>query len=134
MSKDADASPEQLAITEINTGILAGTEGWFSMHSFGHVDRDNKQGEYYLTDIVGKADLDGIPVTGIDGRVPEEVMGVNDRAQLAQLERYYQRGLANELMGHGVAVMDPARLDIRGRLEAREGIASSTSASYSRAT
>ena len=115
--EDADATAEQLAITEINTGILAAPKAILDA-LLGTLNRDNKQGEYYLTDIVGKAELDGIPVTGIDGRVPEEVMGVNDRAQLAQLERYYQRGLAHELMGHGVAVMDPARLDIRGRLKA----------------
>ena len=115
--EDADATAEQLAITEINTGILAAPKAILDA-LLGTLNRDNKQGEYYLTDIVAKADLDGIPVTGIDGRVPEEVMGVNDRAQLAQLERYYQRGLAHELMGHGVAVMDPARLDIRGRLKA----------------
>ena len=115
--EDADASPEQLAITEINTGILAAPKAVLDA-LLRTLDRDNKQGEYYLTDIVGKAERRAIAVTGIDGRVPEEVMGVNDRAQLAQLERYYQRGLANELMGHGVAVMDPARLDIRGRLKA----------------
>ena len=115
--EDADASPEQLAITEINTGILAAPKAVLDA-LLRTLDRDNKQGEYYLTDIVGKAERRGIAVTGIDGRVPEEVMGVNDRAQLAQLERYYQHGLANELMGHGVAVMDPARLDIRGRLQA----------------
>ena len=115
--EDADATAEQRAITEINTGILAAPRAVLDA-LLRTLDRDNKQGEYYLTDVVGKAEVDGIPVAGIDGRVAEEVMGVNDRAQLAQLERYYQRGLANELMGHGVAVMDPARLDIRGRLKA----------------
>ena len=115
--EDADATAEQLAIAEINTGILAAPKAVLDA-LLGTLDRDNKQGEYYLTDIVAKAERDGIPVTAIDGRVPEEVMGVNDRAQLAQLERYYQRGLAHELMGQGVAVLDPARLDIRGRLSA----------------
>ena len=115
--EDADATADQKAITEINTGILAAPKAVLGT-LLETLDRDNKQGEYYLTDIVGKAVARGIDVTGIDGRVPEEVMGVNDRVQLAHLERYYQRGLANELLRQGVAVMDPCRLDIRGRLKA----------------
>lgn len=115
--EDADATAEQRAITEINTGILAAPKAVLGT-LLETLDRNNKQGEYYLTDIVGKAELRGIAVTGIDGRVPEEVMGVNDRVQLAHLERHYQRGLANELMRQGVAVMDPSRLDIRGCLKA----------------
>ena len=114
--EDADATADQKAITEINTGILAAPKAVLGT-LLETLDRDNKQGEYYLTDIVGKAVARGIDVTGIDGRVPEEVMGVNDRVQLAHLERYYQRGLANELLRQGVAVMDPSRLDIRGRLK-----------------
>ena len=115
--EDADATAEQRAITEINTGILAAPKAVLGT-LLGTLDRNNNQGEYYLTDIVGKAAARGIAVTGIDGRVPEEVMGVNDRVQLAHLERHYQRGLAVELMRQGVAVMDPSRLDIRGRLKA----------------
>lgn len=115
--EDADATAEQQAITEINTGILAAPKAVLET-LLKSLDRNNKQGEYYLTDIIGKAEARGIAVTGIDGRVPEEVMGVNDRVQLAHLERHYQRGLAVELMRQGVAVMDPSRLDIRGRLKA----------------
>ena len=115
--EDADATAEQRAIAEINTGILAAPKAVLGT-LLETLDRNNKQGEYYLTDIVGKADARGIAVAGVDGRVPEEVMGVNDRVQLAHLERYYQRGLADELMRQGVAVMDPSRLDIRGRLKA----------------
>ncbi|MCY3811377.1 MAG: bifunctional UDP-N-acetylglucosamine diphosphorylase/glucosamine-1-phosphate N-acetyltransferase GlmU [Gammaproteobacteria bacterium] len=115
--EDADATAEQRAITEINTGILAAPKAVLGT-LLETLDRNNNQGEYYLTDIVGKAEARGIAVTGIDGHVPEEVMGVNDRVQLAHLERYYQRGLADELMRQGVAVMDPSRLDIRGRLKA----------------
>ena len=115
--EDADATAEQQAITEINTGILAAPKAVLET-LLKTLDRNNNQGEYYLTDIIGKAEARGIAVTGIDGRVPEEVMGVNDRVQLAHLERHYQRGLAVELMRQGVAVMDPSRLDIRGRLKA----------------
>jgi len=113
--EDADATAEQQAIKEINTGILAAPKAVLET-LLKTLDRNNKQGEYYLTDIIGKAEARGIAVTGIDGRVPEEVMGVNDRVQLAHLERHYQRGLAVELMRQGVSVMDPSRLDIRGRL------------------
>ena len=115
--EDADATAEQRAITEINTGILAAPKAVLGT-LLETLDHNNNQGEYYLTDIVGKAEARGIAVTGIDGHVPEEVMGVNDRVQLAHLERHYQRNLAVDLMRQGVAVMDPSRLDIRGRLEA----------------
>ena len=90
----------------------------FSSKLVKSLDRNNKQGEYYLTDIIANAAASGTTVTGIDGRVPEEVMGVNDRAQLARLERYYQRRLADELMAQGVTLMDPDRIDIRGHLSA----------------
>ena len=115
--EDADANTEQRAITEINTGILAAPKAVLGA-LLETLDRNNEQGEYYLTDIIAKAEARGIAVTGVDGCVPEEVMGVNDRVQLAHLERHYQRGLAHELMRQGVAVMDPARLDIRGRVRA----------------
>ena len=115
--EDADASPDERAITEINTGILAAPKPVLEK-LVKALDRNNKQGEYYLTDIIAKAAASGTAVTGIDGRVPEEVMGVNDRAQLARLERYYQRRLADELMAQGVTLMDPDRIDIRGHLRA----------------
>ena len=115
--EDTDATAEQQAIKEINTGILAAPKAVLET-LLKTLERNNKQGEYYLTDIIGKAQARGIAVTGIDGHVPEEVMGVNDRVQLAHLERHYLRGLAVELMRQGIAVMDPSRLDIRGRLKA----------------
>ena len=115
--EDADATAEQRLTAEINTGILAAPKATLQ-RLVETLDRDNRQGEYYLTDIVAKADADGIPVTGVDGRVAEEVMGINDRLQLAALERYCQRRQADELMRQGVTLMDPGRLDIRGRVTA----------------
>lgn len=115
-----DASEQQLAINEINTGILAVHAGrlrsWLAK-----LDNDNIQGEYYLTDIVALAVADGVKVSTVTpaSKLGEmEVMGVNDRVQLSQCERYYQRMNAEELMQQGVTLRDPARFDLRGELTA----------------
>ena len=114
-----DASPAQKAITEINTGILAAPRGRLAA-LLASVTADNDQGEFYLTDVVALAAARSIPVAGLPAPVPEEVMGVNDRAQLAHLERHWQRAEAERLMAQGVTVIDPSRLDIRGRVTAGE--------------
>ena len=110
-----DASDEQRAITEINSGILAAPthllRSWLNQ-----VTPNNKQGEYYLTDIVGLAVADGVAVHGILAADENEVMGVNDRAQLAEAERLFQRRQTESLMAQGVSFADPARVDIRGSL------------------
>ena len=110
-----DASDEQRAITEINSGILAAPthllRSWLNQ-----VTPNNKQGEYYLTDIVGLAVADGVAVHGILAADENEVMGVNDRAQLAEAERLFQRRQTESLMAQGVSFADPARVDIRGTL------------------
>ncbi|MFC1602987.1 bifunctional UDP-N-acetylglucosamine diphosphorylase/glucosamine-1-phosphate N-acetyltransferase GlmU [Pseudomonadota bacterium] len=110
-----DASIEELRISEINTGFLVATKtkltDWLS-----RLDNDNAQKEYYLTDIVELAVADGVEVKVAQPSVPTEVMGVNDRCQLAQLERYYQLKQAEELMRTGVALIDPSRFDLRGEL------------------
>jgi len=112
-----DASEEQLRIREINTGFLAAPagllRGWLSK-----LDNSNVQGEYYLTDIIAMAATDGIPVESASAADEFEILGVNDRVQLASLERSYQRRLANQLMCAGVTLADPARIDIRGELVA----------------
>ncbi|MEY6431203.1 bifunctional UDP-N-acetylglucosamine diphosphorylase/glucosamine-1-phosphate N-acetyltransferase GlmU [Thioalkalicoccus limnaeus] len=110
-----DASAEEQAIDEVNTGILiadrARLNDWL-----GRIGTANAQREYYLTDVIGLAVEDGVAVATTAPARHEEVAGVNDRIQLAQLERLYQRRLAEDLMRDGVALADPARLDIRGRL------------------
>ena len=113
--EEADATPAERTITEINTGILAAPHAVLKP-LVDSLDCDNKQGEYYLTDIIAKAHARGIATAGVQAQVPEEVMGVNDRRELARLERYWQRRHADELMRHGVTLMDPDRLDVRGRL------------------
>ncbi|ABV39086.1 UDP-N-acetylglucosamine pyrophosphorylase [Shewanella sediminis HAW-EB3] len=108
-----DASAEQLAINEINTGIMAAPgkqlKAWL-----GQLSSDNAQGEYYLTDIVAMAHKDGVEITTAQPESAIEVEGANNRVQLAQLERAYQARAAEKLMLEGANLRDPARLDIRG--------------------
>lgn len=110
-----DASSTQLAITECNTGIMAMTSAQLKRW-LPQLSSDNAQGEYYLTDVIAMAAAEGIKVCTAQPATAVEVEGVNNRAQMARLERAYQRQLADKLMEQGVALADPARLDIRGRL------------------
>ncbi len=114
-----DASPEETAIREINTGILALRAGELK-ELLAAVEPRNAQGEYYLTDIVGLAVGREIPVKGVSIEDPVEAMGVNDRVQLAALERIYQRREARRLQLLGVGMADPERVDIRGEVVAGE--------------
>ena len=113
--EEADTNEEQRNISEINTGILAAhadrLRDWLR-----RIDRDNAQGEYYLTDVVARAVEDGVSVRTVPPEAIEEVLGVNDRVQLATLERFHQRRLADALMRDGASLADPARIDIRGRV------------------
>jgi bifunctional UDP-N-acetylglucosamine pyrophosphorylase / glucosamine-1-phosphate N-acetyltransferase len=110
-----DASLEQLAIREINSGIMSidreRLAGWLR-----RIGNDNAQGEYYLTDVVALAVADRVPVEGVVIADPSEILGVNDRVQLAALERIFQRRQAEELMRQGLTLRDPARFDLRGNL------------------
>jgi bifunctional UDP-N-acetylglucosamine pyrophosphorylase/glucosamine-1-phosphate N-acetyltransferase len=112
-----DASSEQLRIREINSGFLAVPaallRGWLQ-----RLDNSNAQGEYYLTDIVAMAVEDGVPVESATVADTDEILGVNDRSQLAHLERVYQHRLARALMLSGVTLADPGRFDQRGTLSA----------------
>lgn len=110
-----DASSAQLAITECNTGIMAMTSAQLKRW-LPQLSSDNAQGEYYLTDVIAMAAAEGIKVCTAQPATAVEVEGVNNRAQMARLERAYQHHLANKLMEQGVALADPARLDVRGRL------------------
>jgi bifunctional UDP-N-acetylglucosamine pyrophosphorylase/glucosamine-1-phosphate N-acetyltransferase len=112
-----DASDEQLRIREINSGFLAVPaallRGWLR-----RLDNSNAQGEYYLTDIVAMAVEDGVRVESATAVDTDEILGVNDRSQLAHLERVYQQRQARALMLSGVTLADPARFDQRGELSA----------------
>ena len=109
-----DASDEQLRIREGNTGILSCGAGRLRAWLAG-LENANAQGEYYLTDIIAMAVKDGVAVAATTVDDEDEVAGVNDRLQLAHLERTYQRRCAEALMQAGASMLDPARFDLRGR-------------------
>lgn len=110
-----DANYDQRCIREVNTGILAVTahrlKSWMPKLS-----NSNAQGEYYLTDIIAMAVAQGLTINVAQPGNPFEVQGVNNRVQLAELERWYQRREAERLMTEGATLADPARIDVRGSL------------------
>jgi bifunctional UDP-N-acetylglucosamine pyrophosphorylase/glucosamine-1-phosphate N-acetyltransferase len=119
--EEKDASDQQRRIREINSGFLAAPasrlRAWVDA-----LDNRNAQGEFYLTDVVALAVRDGVPVRGVRAADPHESLGVNDRIQLAALERFFQQRQARECLRSGVTLIDPARFDLRGRLTAGEDV------------
>ncbi len=117
--KDADEA--QQAIREINTGVMvcpaAQLRTWLD-----NLGNDNAQGEYYLTDVVAMAVAEGVAVRGVKANNWTEVMGINDKKQLAAAERALQTRRVEELMAAGVGFADPARVDIRGSLECGQDV------------
>jgi len=116
-----DATPEQLTITEVNTGVMAMTAAdlktWLPK-----IDNNNAQQEYYLTDVIGLAREAGRRINTYAPAAVEEVEGVNSRAQLVALERYYQQQVAQQLLDSGVTVIDPSRFDCRGALSTGQDV------------
>jgi len=119
--EDRDASNEQRQIKEINTGILCTTNNILQQY-LPRLQSHNKQGEFYLTDIVALALADGHKIGNILVEDITEVSGINDLQQLAQLERYYQKRITTKLMQQGVTLRDPARLDVRGELQCAQDV------------
>ncbi len=119
--EEKDATIEQRAIKEGNTGIIAVNcaklKDWLPKLS-----SNNAQGEYYLTDIVAMAVSEGMRVEAEVVTIEQEVQGINSRRQLAELERWYQLKQAEKLMDQGVTLADPARLDIRGEVTVAQDI------------
>jgi len=113
--EEKDASEAQRAIRETYSGVMAVPAALLKPW-LARLDNKNAQGEYYLTDVVGLATIDGVPVVAHRIDDPLEVAGVNTPAQLAALERAYQRRQADALMAQGVRLADPARIDVRGSL------------------
>jgi len=111
-----DATPAEQAIQEVNTGILAVATRHLKQW-IGELKNENAQGEYYLTDIIALAVRDGLTVETHQPAHEWEVLGVNSKAQLAELERIHQGEIARALLDAGVTLMDPARLDVRGTLD-----------------
>ncbi len=111
-----DATPEQRGIREVYTGMMAAPSALLKRWVMALKD-DNAQKEFYLTDIVAMAVADGVPVVASPAASETEVLGVNSPAQLADLERRYQRQQADALMEAGVRLADPSRFDVRGELQ-----------------
>ena len=111
-----DASEEQKLIKEVNTGVMVASGGdlkrWLSA-----LKNENAQGEYYLTDVIAAAHSEGRAVEAVHPQSPIEVEGVNDRVQLARLERAFQDRQARLLLEQGVMLRDPSRFDLRGTLQ-----------------
>ncbi|OOF21510.1 UDP-N-acetylglucosamine diphosphorylase/glucosamine-1-phosphate N-acetyltransferase [Salinivibrio sp. IB574] len=111
-----DATDSQLAITEINTGVLVAT-GRDLRHWLSQLDNNNAQGEFYLTDVIALAHQQGRTIQAVHPVNAIEVEGVNNRLQLSRLEREYQKMQAEQLLLSGVMLIDPTRFDLRGQLQ-----------------
>ena len=120
--EEKDANARQRALREISTGIVVAPtkklKSWLAK-----LQNKNAQKEYYLTDIVALATKERVAVTAIQAGAAWETLGVNSRGQLAELERIYQRKLADALMEQGVALADPSRCDVRGNLACGRDVA-----------
>ena len=110
-----DATAEQQKIEEINTGIML-IPNQYLPRWLPKLENQNSQHEYYLTDIIAMAVKDGLQVASTQAKNFWEVMGVNNKHQLAELERIYQKNCADKLLENGVSLRDPNRIDIRGEL------------------
>lgn len=114
--EEKDADDAQRAVNLVNTGILVAEaqalRGWI-----GRLDRNNAQGEYYLTDIFGMAAAEHRPALGVECADPLEAAGANNPLQLSELEAAYRRRAAHALMSDGVRLADPLRIDVRGTVE-----------------
>jgi len=114
--EEKDTNAEEKLITEGNTGIIA-TPGNLLKQWLSKLENGNAQNEFYLTDIIEMAVNDGIQVKTNQAESMDEVLGVNDRSQLAHLERVYQLEQAQYLMAQGVTLRDPSRIDVRGKFD-----------------
>ena len=114
--EEKDADSNQRRIDEVNSGIMA-VPAMLLKEYIAKLDNSNAQGEFYLTDVIKMAVNDGIEVIGHITDDEAGVAGVNNRQQLAALERVFQRRLADQLMVSGATLMDPDRIDIRGHVE-----------------
>lgn len=110
-----DANPQQLQITEVNTGVMVASGADFKRW-LSRLENNNAQKEYYITDVIGFANQDGCEVVAVQATDRMEVEGANNRLQLNQLERYYQQRQATQLALQGITFADLNRIDVRGEL------------------
>ena len=113
--EERDADAQQRAIREINTGVMAAPAALMKQW-VAALTPDNAQGEYYVTDVVAMACAQDVPVVACVAPDERDVRGINDRAQLAAVERILVSRRAEALMRDGASIVDPARIDIRGNL------------------
>ena len=119
--EERDASAEQRAIREINTGVMAAPAALMKKW-VAALTPDNAQGEYYITDIVAMACAEDVAVVAQLAADERDVRGINDRAQLAAVERILMERRCETLMREGVSIVDPARIDIRGNLSCGQDV------------
>lgn len=119
--EQADATPQEAMVKEVNSGVLVGEsaalKGWLE-----RLVPRNAQGEYYLTDVVGLAVGDGQYVSGVIAEDANELMGANDRAQLALLEQVYQARCRRQLMAEGAILEDPSTVYVKGRVQVGQDV------------
>lgn len=113
--EEKDASELEQQIHEVNTGIFALNQEFLAKY-LPTLTNQNAQSEYYLTDLVKIAANNKISIQSSVPNVPEEVMGINNRVQQVELERYYQEKLADKYLQQGASILDPKRFDVRGSL------------------
>jgi bifunctional UDP-N-acetylglucosamine pyrophosphorylase/glucosamine-1-phosphate N-acetyltransferase len=119
--EDKDATESQRRIHEINTGLMAAPAKDFREY-LPRINNENQQGEYYLPDVLSLAVAEGKVVASSEAGSELEILGVNDRVQLNQVEREFQRRQAEQLMRQGVNISDATRLDVRGKLSCGDDV------------
>jgi bifunctional UDP-N-acetylglucosamine pyrophosphorylase/glucosamine-1-phosphate N-acetyltransferase len=119
--EERDTDDGQRAVREVNAGVMAAPVALLDRW-LGRVKPDNAQGEYYLTDVIAMAVADGCPVVAVRAPSAAEVLGINDRRQLAGAEAVCRGRVADELLANGVTLADPARLDVRGELHCGQDV------------
>ncbi len=119
--EEKEATPEQKKIQEVNSGIFYVPVNLLKRW-LPQLKKINAQGEYYLTDIIEMASQGNINVRTVSSEIEGEMQGVNDRVQLAKLERFYQQKQAEALMLKGLTLRDPSRFDLRGELTVEKDV------------
>lgn len=113
--EEKEASEEQKQINEINAGFFLAPKT-FLEKALLSLTKATQGNEYYLPDVIPLARTSGLSIQTVQAKHEWEITGVNDKRQLAELERIFQREQANQLMAKGVTLLDPARIDIRGEV------------------
>jgi bifunctional UDP-N-acetylglucosamine pyrophosphorylase/glucosamine-1-phosphate N-acetyltransferase len=120
--EEKDATAAERALREVNTGIMVLPTRHLARWLASLRD-DNAQREFYLTDVIAAAVGEGVPVRAVQPASAWETLGVNSKTQLAELERVYRQDVAGRLLAAGVTLADPARIDVRGKLECGRDVA-----------